>query len=153
VYTRVTVTLTTAALLLATLTACASGDGDTAEDKPSSSAGSPSAEGSAVPPRDDAAELSEAVMTYTKAYFEGDADTAYGILSERCRAEIPPEAYSAATGQAAKDYGPDHEAVDIGANVSGETAHVSYQVTGLPKFDKKAQPWTWEGDAWKYDAC
>ncbi|MET9593089.1 hypothetical protein ABZY45_19365 [Streptomyces sp. NPDC006516] len=152
-YTRAAATLTTAALLLAPLTSCASGDDDSAVDRPSSSAASSSAEESVEPPRDVAAELSEAVASYTKAYFEGDVGTAYGALSERCRAEITPEAYSAVVGQATKDYGPDHEAADIGASVSGDSARVSYKVTGLPKFDKKAQPWTWEGDAWTYDAC
>ncbi|WP_371611951.1 hypothetical protein [Streptomyces clavifer] len=152
-YTRATTSLTTAALLLAALTACASDDGDAAESKPSSSAAVPSAKESADPPRDDAAELSDAVGYYTKAYFEGDTDTAYRALSQRCRAQITPEAHGAVVTQAAKDYGPDHEAADIGANLLGDTASVSYKVTGLPKFDKKEQPWTWEDDAWKYDAC
>lgn len=145
-----TTTLLAASLLTVALTACSSIDGtsdatpadsSTVETQPSSSA-----------PGEDAA-LKAAVQAYTAAYFEGDADAAYSALSERCQGKVTPEMYKAIVEQAAKDYGPDHPATDVEAQVSGELARVSYKVEGLPKLDQKQQPWTLESGDWKYDAC
>lgn len=152
---RTRATITLAAALLA-LTACSSTDDkpSTAESRPAAS--SPAAEKqepTTTPTPAEAAELTAAVKAYTAAYFEGDADTAYGMLSARCAKKIGPEAYAAVVEQAKKDYGPDHPATDVQAEVSGKLARVTYKVKGLPKFDQQAQPWTREGDAWKYDAC
>ncbi|MFF9205131.1 hypothetical protein ACF1AE_25585 [Streptomyces sp. NPDC014986] len=147
---RTRATTTLAALLLAALTACSSGD-----DAPAASdSGTPVAESTtAVPKEHEADDLTAAVQVYTAAYFEGDADTAYGMLSERCRGKINELMYGATVEQTAKEYGPDHPATDVQADVSGELARVSYKVEGLPKFDQQAQPWTLEDGAWKYDAC
>ncbi|MFI9339982.1 hypothetical protein ACIG0D_01700 [Streptomyces sp. NPDC052773] len=148
--TRTTTVAALAAALL-TLTACSSSGEDAA---PATDSGTPSPEPTvSVPAEHEADDLEAAVAVYTSAYFAGDADTAYGMLSERCQGKIGPEAYSAVVEQAKADYGPDHPATDVQAEVSGKLARVSYKVKGLPKFDQQAQPWTLEGDAWKYDAC
>lgn len=153
---RTRATITLAAALLATLTACSSDDDDSADAAPPAAsspatASSPAAETSA-PPADDA-ELTEAVQDYTRAYFAGEASTAYGMLSERCRGKANELVFGATVKQAAEAYGPDHAATDVQAEVSGEMARVSYKVEGLPKFDQTGQPWALEGGAWKYDAC
>lgn len=146
---RTRATITLAALLLAALTACSSDDDKT--DAPSSS---PTAEEpSTTPTPADAAELAAAVKAYTAAYFKGDAKTAYRVLSKRCAGKVDESVYAATVKQAAAEYGPDHAATDVQADVSGTLARVSYKVAGLPKFDQEAQPWTREGGAWKYDAC
>lgn len=147
---RTRATITTAVLLLAALTACSSSD-----DKPTASDSSPAdaEQTTSVPAEHEADDLKAAVGVYTGAYFEGDADTAYGMLSKRCQGKVTPEAYGAVVKQAAQDYGSDHPATDVQAEVSGKLARVSYKVKGLPKLDQQAQPWALEGDAWKYDAC
>ena len=147
---RTRATITLAAALLA-LTACSSGD-----DKPSTAESRPGAEQqepSITPTPAAAAELTAAVQEYTTAYFKGEASTAHRMLSERCKGKINELVYGATVDQAAKEYGPDHPATDVKADVSGELARVSYKVKGLPKFVQQAQPWTREGGAWKYDAC
>lgn len=152
---RIRATITLAAALLA-LTACTSStdDGDSAPE-PSSAPPTTAEqqEPSTTPTPADAAELTAAVQAYTAAYFEGDAEAAYGALSERCQGKVTAEAYGAVVEQAKADYGPDQAATDVQADVSGTLARVTYRVEGLPKFDQKQQPWTREGDDWKYDAC
>lgn len=161
---RTTITLAAGVLLLAALTGCSAND-DAATPAPSSTA-SPSAPqepSSSTPPAEssgatgeptaDTAELEQAVKDYTDAYFAGEASTAHRMLSERCRKDINELMFGATVKAAAEEYGPDHPATDVQAEVSGDLARVSYRVEGLPKFDQSQQPWALEGGAWKYDAC
>ena len=150
---RTRATITLAAVLLTTLTACSSDDDTSAGTKPTPAARSNAEQPAEPAPDAEAAALSDAVKAYTKAYFAGDADTAHGMLSKRCQEKAEPTVFGAVVEQAAKEYGPDHPATDVKADVSGELARVSYKVEGLPKFDQEAQPWAREGGAWKYDAC
>lgn len=144
-----------AALLLAALTACSSSDDAPAGGVPAAGdSGTPVAEPTvSVPAEHEGDDLEAAVAVYTAAYFSGDADTAYGMLSARCAKTVTADAYAAVVGRAAADYGADHRASEVTAEVSGTTGRATYRVTGLPKFDKRDQPWTLEGDAWKYDDC
>jgi len=137
----------TAAALLA-LTACSS-SGDDASSESSTTVEAPSI----TPTPADAALVTQAVQAYTTAYFKGDGDTAYATLSKRCAGKVTAADYSTAIEQAAADYGPDHAATDVRAEVSGALARVTYKVAGLPKFDQQSQPWAREGGTWKYDAC
>lgn len=158
---RTTTTLAASALLLAALTGCSANDDDAA---PGSTA-SPSAPapGTTTPPAEtsdptgeptaDTGALEQAVKDYTSAYFGGEASTAHRMLSERCRDQINELVFGATVKAAAEEYGPDHPATDVQADVSGDMARVSYRVQGLPKFDQSQQPWAREGGAWKYDAC
>lgn len=146
--TRATITL---AVALLALTACSS-SGDDAAKEPSNST-TTEQEPSTTPTPAGAAELTAAVQAYTAAYFKGEASTAHRMLSERCKGKINELVYGATVEQAAKEYGPDHPATDVQAEVSGKLARVTYKVKGLPKFDQQAQPWTREDGAWKYDAC
>ncbi|WP_327180930.1 hypothetical protein [Streptomyces sp. NBC_01334] len=147
---RTSATIATAALLLAALTACSSSD----ETPAASDSGTPAAEPTVSVPADhEGDDLKAAVAVYTASYFAADTDTAYGMLSARCAKEITKEAYAGVVQQAKKDYGPDHVATDVQADVSGDLGRATYKVEGLPKFDQTKQPWALEGDAWKYDAC
>lgn len=162
-----TITLAAGALLLAALAGCSSSDDDaapapsttaspSAPQEPSQDSGTtPPAATSGAPaePTADTAALEQAVRDYTAAYFAGEASTAHRMLSERCRKDINELLFGASVKQAAEEYGPDHPATDVQAEVSGDLARVSYKVQGLPKFDQSQQPWTLEGGAWKYDAC
>ncbi|MGQ4351972.1 hypothetical protein [Streptomyces drozdowiczii] len=142
-----------AAGLLATLTACGSSD----DDKPAPSAPSASAPASETPTTAPAADgtdaLAKAVADYTDAYFGGEADAAYGALSVRCAGKITADQYKGVVEQAAAEYGPDHPATGITAEVSGDLARVTYAVKGLPKFAQSGQPWAREDGTWHYDAC
>ncbi|OQR63576.1 hypothetical protein B6E66_13095 [Streptomyces maremycinicus] len=147
---RTRATIATAALLLAALTACSSsGDAPAASDS-----GKPAAEPTvSVPAEHEGDDLQAAVAVYTAAYFAGDSDTAYAMLSARCAKEITKDAYAGVVRQAKTDYGPDHLATDVRAEVSGDLGRATYKVEGLPKFDRTKQPWALEEGAWKYDAC
>jgi hypothetical protein len=148
---RTRATTTLAAALLLALTACSSSDDGAA---PATDSGTPSPEPTvSVPAEHEADDLEAAVAVYTSAYFAADTDTAYGMLSERCRKEINPLVYGEMLRQAKKDYGTDHPATDVEAEVSGSMARVTYRVEGLPMLDQESQPWTLEDGAWKYDAC
>ncbi|MET7657068.1 MULTISPECIES: hypothetical protein [unclassified Streptomyces] len=147
---RTRATIATTALLLAALTACSSSD-----DAPAASdSGTPAAEPTvSVPAEHEGDDLEAAVAVYTSAYFAADTDTAYAMLSARCAKKITKDAYAGVVTQAKTDYGPDHPAADVQADVSGDVGTATYKVEGLPKFDRTKQPWALEGDAWKYDAC
>ncbi|MFJ8943050.1 hypothetical protein ACIRG4_07140 [Streptomyces sp. NPDC102395] len=147
--TRATIAIAAALLVL---TACSSSSDDKAEQP--NDTGTPVAEPTiSVPAEHQGDDLKAAVAVYTAAYFAGDADTAYGMLSKRCAAKVPKETYAGVVRQAAADYGAEHEATDVQAEVSGTMGRATYKVAGLPKFDQTKQPWALEGDAWKYDAC
>lgn len=149
---RTRATITLAAALLLAVTGCSSDDDGEASNKPAP-ASSPAADPTATvaPPAN--ADLVQAVEDYTAAYFASDADRAYAALSARCQGEISAEAYRAVVQQAKTEFGPDHPATDVEADVQGEMARVSYKVKGLPKFDQTKQPWAYESGEWKFDAC
>ncbi|MGQ4333147.1 hypothetical protein [Streptomyces hayashii] len=145
--------IATGALLLAALTACSSSTSDDSAPAANDS-GAPVAEPTvSVPAAHQGDDLQAAVAVYTAAYFAGDADTAYSMLSTRCAKKVAKGAYADVVKRASADYGEDHAVSDVQAQVSGTTGRATYKVTGLPKFDRKSQPWALEGDAWKYDAC
>lgn len=147
---RTRASIIVAAGLLA-LTACSSGKDDGAS---ASDSGPADAEQTvAVPEEHEGDDLEAAAAVYTSAYFAADTDTAYGMLSARCREETGADEYAAVLKRAKADHGPDHPATDVRAEVSGKLGRVSYKVQGLPEFDQRAQPWALEDGAWKYDAC
>lgn len=150
---RTRATTVIAAALLAPLTACSPGSSDDKDD-PASDSGTPAAEPTiSVPADKEGDDLEAAVAVYTAAYFAADADTGYGMLSKRCQGEMSADVYAGVVQQAKADYGEDHPATDVKADVSGELGRATYKVKGLPKFDQTKQPWTLEDGAWKYDAC
>ncbi|MFD3310078.1 hypothetical protein [Streptomyces sp. NPDC058694] len=146
---RHTITAIAAAALLA-LTACSSSSDDDKEQAPAST--TPTNTPAPEQPKEDTAALKTAVEAYTAAYFKGDADTTYGMLSARCTEEITKPVMQALTDRAKDDYGQQGVKRFTVDQVSGDLARVSYGV-GLPKFDQKQQPWAREGGDWKYDAC
>ncbi|MGW0012456.1 hypothetical protein ACWDVX_22270 [Streptomyces tendae] len=152
---RTRATITLAAALLLAVTGCSSNDdsSDDAAPATSSSASTPTAEPTHAGEPTANADLVQAVKDYTAAYFASDADRAYAALSARCQGEISAEAYRAVVQQAKTEFGPDHPATDVEADVQGEMARVSYKVKGLPKFDQTKQPWAYESGEWKFDAC
>ncbi|MYV40178.1 hypothetical protein GT030_15220 [Streptomyces sp. SID1328] len=112
-----------------------------------SSPGHPAGEGS------DADKLTKTVQAYNDAYFAGDAETAYAVLSKRCHEEMAPDLYAAIMQHVHEEYGSGHPAQNVKPRIGGDLAQVTYTVQGLPQLDQHSQPWAREDGAWKYDAC
>ncbi|UED86628.1 hypothetical protein [Streptomyces profundus] len=154
--------LATAASL--TLAGCG-GDDDESESTTDGSAESPAASDADEPadePADDEpaaddeagdeAALEQAVRDYTVALFAPDADTAHGLLSARCAAEMPAATFAALADQSHQEYGA-QEIENISVDeIDGDSALVSYGI-GIPQFETEAQPWTREDGGWRWDAC
>jgi hypothetical protein len=146
---RPVLALVTATLLAAV--ACGS-DGESDDNDP---APREPAESAATGDTDeDTVALEERVRAYTDAYFAPDADTAYGMLSQRCQDQIDTDVYAAQLDQAAADFGQlTVETLNVD-DLSGDMARVTYSV-GLPMLDEQLveQPWVRDGGQWLYDAC
>ncbi|QQN79722.1 hypothetical protein [Streptomyces sp. XC 2026] len=101
---------------------------------------------------DEEAALEESVRAYTEALFAPDADTAYELLSTRCKDEISSTEFVGMADLAHQSYGARTiETVSID-QLSGDLARVSYTV-GVPDLDREAQPWSREDGTWRWDAC
>ncbi|MFE2909977.1 hypothetical protein ACFXGC_36775 [Streptomyces olivaceus] len=81
-----------------------------------------------------------------------DEDTAYELLSTRCKDEISSTEFVGMADLAHQSYGARTiETVSID-QLSGDLARVSYTV-GVPDLDREAQPWSREDGTWRWDAC
>ncbi|GHI91710.1 hypothetical protein [Streptomyces olivaceus] len=125
------------ALGVAALTGCSSPADDTDNNKSTAS-------------KQEAA-LEKSVRAYTKALFGGDP-SGYDYISVRCREELSEDQFAALAKQAHTDQGSleiKNFKVD---QMSGDLARVDYGV-GVPKFERKGQPWVREVGVWRWDAC
>ncbi|AJC52731.1 MULTISPECIES: hypothetical protein [Streptomyces] len=147
------------ALLPVALTACSGTDSGKTPKKPpvltTPTNHAPSA--TADPAR---ADLEKAVRAYTAAYFKPDVTAAYSMISTRCKERISQASLAASLDRA---HG---MAVTLGDEASADRtvkrfhidkltddlASVSYGV-GDPRYDQHDQPWTREGEHWRYDSC
>lgn len=123
------------AALLA-LTACSSGSG-----------GSDSAAAG-----DDEASLEAAYRAYIAAFLDGDAATAYGLMSQRCQdketlADFAPIAKSAAELYGQVDYTID----DVTVNGDHGTVDATYAVDALNSAG--GSTWLYEDGEWHSDKC
>jgi hypothetical protein len=135
--------LATAALLA--LTGCStSSEPDTTPDTDTSSQADPQAA--------ERAALEKSVRDYTHALFGGDGPTGYKLVSNRCKQEMTAESFNAMADQGHHEHGQLEIKTISVDEISGNLARVSYGV-GVPKFERKAQPWTREDGTWKWDAC
>ncbi|MEU8779627.1 hypothetical protein [Streptomyces sp. NPDC048606] len=152
----------TAVLLAAALLGLTACDGDpaaapapaTPSASPTPDAGRPAVPAPSAPPDALAAgDLERVVREYSGHYFAGEGASAYVFLSARCRVAAGDAAAFADTiGRAAREYGPQEIATLTVDRIAGDTARVTYTYA-VPGLDRKEQPWTREGGAWKYDAC
>lgn len=145
---RHTTTAALAAVLLLGLTGCSSSSGDDREP----AMATPPAEAETPPPANAEDDLEQAVRAYSAAYFTPDPPAAYGMLSARCKTEIDANMYKAQLQATAKDYGQQAIRTFKVDQASGDLARVTYTYA-VPKLNQKGQPWTREGETWKYDAC
>ncbi|MDT0342928.1 hypothetical protein [Streptomyces litchfieldiae] len=154
---RALTALTAAALLALMAAGCSDDSGDDGEESEESAP--PEQSTRDQPPAADidpeaAAALEESVRAYTEAFFAPDAETAYGLISERCQGAIELEAYAEQLDQAAADHGGLAVESFVVEQMEGELARVTYTV-GVPEFDERlaGQPWRLQGDTWVFDAC
>jgi len=100
----------------------------------------------------DRADLENAVRTYLGAFYTGDGDTVWSLVSDRCqqrhtRAQAEREMQYAQT-----TYG--HLTVRSVSvdQLSGDLARISFDV-GVPALARTGSPWVREDGHWHYDAC
>ncbi|RPK47067.1 hypothetical protein [Streptomyces sp. ADI93-02] len=133
---------------LAALTGCTQGSDGT----PGAAPATPRASSSAPV---DTAPLESSVRAYVKAYYAPDTDTAYALLSRRCRKEWSREGLEALMDRAAqtaeqlgRTYTLQRLSVD---RIQGDGAQVTYGV-GEPKYDERTS-WVREDGEWHNDLC
>jgi hypothetical protein len=155
---RTTTTAALAAGLLLTLTACSSDKDDKPTGEPTAtvSAHTPATE---EKPADDGkaddgkADLEKAVHAYSDAYFTTDTATAYAMLSKRCQAGVTADEYGQSIKATTQKFGTKHKVKTVTVDqMSGDMARVSYTYD-VPLLSQKAQSWTREDAAWRWDAC
>ncbi|WP_028637721.1 hypothetical protein [Nocardioides sp. URHA0032] len=127
-----------AALLLA-LTACGGG--------------SDGSDGSAKAGADDeSAAIREAAQAYSDAYLTGDADAAYGLLSQRCQDRTPADQFASVVQTAKAQYGSALDFKSFDADVNGEQARVTYTYD-TAAINQDQEPWVKESGEWREDDC
>ncbi|WP_062205234.1 hypothetical protein [Streptomyces sp. NBRC 109706] len=124
-------------------------DGET-EDEPADGGGAAD-EGDEAAAGDEAA-VEQSVRDYTVAMFAPDADTAYGLLSARCAAEMPAATFAALADQSHQQFGAQEVENFSVDEIDGDAAIVSYGI-GIPQFETEGQRWTREDGVWHWDAC
>lgn len=96
--------------------------------------------------------LEQAVGDYTLAFAEGDTDTAWSMVSERCRETVPEREHRASVAMAGELY-PGMRAEDIRVEIDGDEGRASYG-TGVEDIGTyNEQPWRFESGGWRWDAC
>lgn len=127
-----------AALLLA-LTACGGGsDGSDGSAKTGSD--------------DESAAIREAAQAYSDAYLTGDADAAYGLLSQRCQDRMPADQFGAVVQAAKAQYGSALDFKSFDADVNGDQARVTYTYD-TAAINQDQEPWVKESGEWREDDC
>jgi hypothetical protein len=96
--------------------------------------------------------LEEAIRDYSEAYLGGDAERAWGLLSERCKQRITLDDMRSLVDQAEELYG-DAELTEIRVvDLSGDLARATYRFSE-PELDQLKEPWVREGGQWHVDDC
>lgn len=131
---RVLATLAVA-LLSATLSAC-SADPENASDTTSA---------------DQQAALRDAVTAYSDAWFSGDDEEAFSLLSQRCIAQVARGQFAVAVRATGRMYGTPRD-FTYEATIQGEDARVSRTYDNAV-FDSADEPWVFESGHWHLDTC
>jgi hypothetical protein len=97
------------------------------------------------------AAIEDAVRSYSSAYLRGDGQTAYDMLSTRCRTIIRLGQLEVASTGAAALYG-QAQLISVTPVVDGNHATVTYRFN-QPAIDQENQPWVREAGRWHYDKC
>ncbi len=92
------------------------------------------------------------LIEYTAAFRLGSADSAWNLVSSRCKG-IVDEAEYRATVTAAGERGTGLIASNISVDVDGDTALIDYDTNDPVVGSYVDQPWTLEDGRWRWDAC
>lgn len=103
-------------------------------------------------PQSEEPALRAAVQKYSDAYLTGDADTAYSLLSNRCKKLDTPDAFALLVSQAKLVYGSALPIKTFKAHIEGDLARVTYTYD-LKAINQEDQPWTKESSDWHDDNC
>jgi hypothetical protein len=127
--------------------------GKSAPAESSSPAVTPSTQASAAAEEAGAKdELRLAVKAYSDAFLTGDATTAYGLLSERCRKRTSLSEFTGIVTAAERMYGSALPLETYSAKVSDDLARVTYTYS-IKAINQEAEPWVREGGDWHQDDC
>lgn len=145
----------TALIALALLAAC--GGGDSNEDRsdepaPATAATESTTDGPEGNEPDAESAIREAAQAYSDAFLTGDADAAYELFSERCKARTDETEFAAGVSVASGMYGEPLPFATFEADVSGDMARVTYTYTDAPEINQDSEPWVNE-DGWRQDDC
>lgn len=145
--------IVTAVVLAASMLAgCSSSDSRSSKSKSSTSKTNKKTTATKKAKRSVTDELRTAVETYSNAFLTGDATTAYGLLSERCRERLSQAEFTETVNAAKQTYGTALRFESYSGTTTGDrgTATYTYSAKAL---DQKDEPWTREGGNWHRDNC
>ncbi|WP_328475797.1 hypothetical protein OHA21_20270 [Actinoplanes sp. NBC_00393] len=106
----------------------------------------------AKPVKNSQKDLRKAVEAYSDAYLTGDATTAYGLLSERCRQRITETEFTDLVTAAKQQHGTPLRFKTYSATASGNSAKVSYAYP-VKAIEQTKEPWVREAGYWYRDNC
>ncbi|WP_230860114.1 nuclear transport factor 2 family protein [Actinoplanes aureus] len=106
----------------------------------------------AKPKNDAYEELRAAVQAYSDAFLSGDATTAYGLLSDRCRKRTSQEEFTGIVDAAKELYGSPLPFKSYSATISGDLGRVTYTYS-IKAINQEKEPWAREAGNWHQDDC
>lgn len=141
-----------ATVLLLSLTACGGDNKDEEDAAPVGAAGSTASPTAPTSSASDEDALEQAYRTYIKAFLTGDAATAYGLLSERCRDKEPLSEFASISESAADIYGlVDYTIDDVTVDGDEGKVDATYAVEALNSGGGSL--WVIENGNWRTDKC
>jgi hypothetical protein len=144
-------------VLAVVLAACSSGGSNTSGTTTSGETSSPATLSSATSSSGAVSDstshdLEVAVRAYSAAYLSGDGDTAYRMLSARCRNRVAHDQFVGEVSQAKKLYGTAEMQTFSIDQSSGGLARVTYTYD-QPAINQVSEPWVLEDGSWHEDDC
>lgn len=116
---------------------------------------SPSATPTPTPTKkkaDPQAAVRKAVTRYSDAFLDGEASSAYDLLSKRCRSQFSRSYFTGIVMAAKSQYGKALPIREFSAKVRSDLAVVSYGYD-VPALDQENETWVLEGGRWHNDDC
>jgi hypothetical protein len=94
----------------------------------------------------------DAARAYAGSFIAGDADTAYGMLSRRCRDTIGRDAFEVAVAAVALEFST-ARLEEVTVTVTDDDAARVTSSFDQPALDQVGEPWLLEDGAWRNDDC
>lgn len=101
---------------------------------------------------DPQAAVRKAVTRYSDAFLDGEASSAYDLLSKRCRSQFSRSYFTGIVMAAKSQYGKALPIREFSAKVRSDLAVVSYGYD-VPALDQENETWVLEGGRWHNDDC